>query len=252
MNMMYIKRKIYFCSQIRDMAKAKGKSLLRRIWRVVKIVVLVLFSLSILMPIVYRFVPPPFTLLMITRVFEQMSDDKEIKLKKDWVSIDEISPNVILAAVAAEDQNFLTHHGFDFKAIQRAMEYNQKGKKIRGASTISQQTAKNVFLWSGRTWIRKGLETYFTVLIEFIWNKERIMEVYLNEIEMGDGIYGIEKAANIYYNKSASKLSRAEAAMIISCLPRPLKWNPARPTNFLLKRQSIIMRNMSNIQKVNF
>jgi monofunctional glycosyltransferase len=225
-------------------------SIYLKIWRILKKIILVFLILSILIPLIYRIVPPPFTPLMFIRVFEQIINGEEIKLKKDWVSIDNISQNVILAAVSSEDQNFLKHHGFDFEAIEKAYEHNQKNKKTWGASTISQQTAKNVFLWPGRTWIRKGLEAYFTVIIEFLWPKKRIMEVYLNEIEMGDGIYGIEKASNIYLNKHSGKLSKADAALIVAAFPNPRKWNPGKPSSFLLQRQQIIMKYMGWIQKV--
>jgi len=230
--------------------KSKKGSVLIRIWRIIKRVIIICLILSVVVPLIYRFVPPPGTPLMVIRVFQQIFNGDEIKLKKEWVSIDDISPNIILATVASEDENFLKHHGFDFDAIQRAYEHNQKKTKTWGASTISQQTAKNIFLWPDRTWIRKGFEAYFTVIIEFLWPKKRIMEIYLNEIEMGDGIYGIEKASNIYFKKHASKLSKAESALIIAAFPNPRKWNPGRPSNFLIQRQQLILKYMSWIQKV--
>lgn len=157
-----------------------------------------------------------------------------------------------LAVVASEDNRFLEHHGFDLEAIEKALDYNQKkkGKKVRGASTISQQTAKNVFLWPQRSWIRKGLEVYFTVLIEFVWGKKRIMEVYLNVAETGKGIYGVEMAAQQYFGKPASRLTRSESALLAAILPNPLKWNPANPTPYLRERKDWILWNMGNIGTV--
>ena len=182
---------------------------------------------------------------MITRLFDQAADsERSVRLKKDWVSVDEISPHLQLAVVCSEDQEFLEHEGFDFNAIKKAYKYNKTHKKKRGASTISQQTAKNTFLWETRSWLRKGLEVYFTFLIELIWSKERIMEVYLNIIEFGDGIYGVEAAAQHYYNKSAKDVNRAEAAMLAGVLPSPLRLSPINPTNDLRNKQQWIMRQM--------
>ena len=213
------------------------------------------FFLSTLFSVIsYRFINPPVTPLMIMRSIQQKFDGEKMVLRKEWASIKEISPSLQLAVVASEDNRFLEHNGFDFKAIEKAKDYNakKKGKKIRGASTISQQTAKNVFLWPQRSWIRKGLEVYFTFLIELIWSKKRIMEVYLNVIETGKGIYGAEKASQIYFNKSAKNLSPGEAALIAAILPNPLKWNPARPTSYLLGRQQWILWNMGNIGKLEY
>lgn len=212
---------------------------------------LVLFGLSIVTVIIFRFVPVPLTPLMVIRMFEQLTDEKkEFRFKKDWVPFDEISPNLPMAVVASEDQLFTDHNGFDVKAIEKAIEYNKKkkGKKVKGASTISQQTAKNVFLWPSRTYIRKGLEVYFTVLIELFWSKERIMEVYLNSIEMGDGIYGAQAAAQFYFKKDAIKLTQGEAALIAAVLPNPRKWNPAKPSGYILGRKSWIMIQMNHLE----
>lgn len=169
-----------------------------------------------------------------------------MKLKKDWVSMDDISPNLQLAVVCSEDQNFIKHNGFDLKAIDKALKYNETHKRTRGASTISQQTAKNLFLWPGRSWIRKGFEVYFTFLIEIFWSKERIMEVYLNIIEMGDGIYGAEAAANAYFKKSAKNLSKPECAAIAAVLPNPRRFNAGKPSAYVKGRQSWILRQMAN------
>lgn len=207
--------------------------MLQKIWRFIWKAALWFFSISIFSVIVFRFVPVPVTILMLQRCVEQKIDGEPMVLQKDWVSLDKISNNLQLAVVTSEDQQFLWHHGFDFEAIEKAQKYNEKQKKrkrpkTRGASTISQQTAKNVFLFPQRSYIRKGLEVYFTGLIELLWSKQRIMEVYLNVIEMGDGIYGAEAAAQYYFHKPASKLTAAEAAGIAACLPNPRKYHPKR------------------------
>jgi len=212
------------------------------------------FISSILAVLVYRFINPPITPLMIIRMVQQTGDTEPLKFKKDRVSIADISPDLQLAVIAAEDNRFLEHHGFDFEAIEKAKDYNEKkqGKKVRGASTISQQTAKNVFLWPQRSWIRKGMEVYFTFLIELVWNKKRIMEVYLNVIEMGKGIYGAEAASQAYFGKPAAKLSRGESALLAAILPNPLKWNPTHPTPYLQGRQQWILWNMGNIGSIRY
>lgn len=208
------------------------------------------FLFTIGITIVYRFVPVPVTILMLQRCVEQKANDKELRLQKDWVSLDKISNKLQLAVVCSEDQQFLWHHGFDFEAIGKAMKYNErqqkrKRSKMRGASTITQQTAKNVFLFPQRNFVRKGLEVYFTVLIELLWSKERIMEVYLNVIEMGNGIYGAEAAAQCYFHKPAAKLTAAEAAAIAACLPSPLRFNAVRPSAYVARRQGFILNQMN-------
>ncbi|UCS94438.1 monofunctional biosynthetic peptidoglycan transglycosylase [Echinicola marina] len=226
---------------------------MRKLFRFLAKIIIWFFVLSIGLTVVYRFVPIYITPLMLIRVFEQSQDEKrEVKLEKTWVPMEVISRHMPQAVVASEDQKFLEHHGFDMEAIKEALEENEAGKRLRGGSTISNQTAKNVFLWPGRNYLRKGLEAYFTVLIELIWSKERILEVYLNVIEMGDGIYGVEAAAQAYYQKSAADLSRNEAAMIAAVLPNPLRWSPARPTAYNYKRQAWILRNMNNLNPVGF
>lgn len=216
-------------------------------------IILGFFILSIGLTIIYRFLPVPVTPLMAIRWVEQVFDkEKEVRFEKDWVSIDKISKHMPQAVVASEDQKFLDHFGFDMEAMEKAWEGNKKGKRVKGASTITQQTAKNVFLWPGRNFIRKGLEAYFTLLMEVLWSKERIMEVYLNVIEMGEGIYGIEAAAQTYYKKPAAKLSRQEAAMIAAVLPNPRRWTPTRPTPYIYGRQAWILRQMNNINPVGF
>lgn len=204
---------------------------------------------TITVTVLYRFVPVPVTPLAIIRCVQQANDpNRDVRLNKDWVSMDRISPYMAQAVIGSEDMNFMEHNGFDFEAIEKAIQHNKSSKKKVGASTISQQTAKNVFLWNGRNWIRKGLEAYFTVLIEAVWPKERILEVYLNVIEFGDGIYGVEAAAQHYYHKPAEKLNRSEAAMLAAILPSPLRWSPVHPTKYLRQRQAHILRAMSYVR----
>lgn len=226
------------------------RSLVSRLWRWTLIATGAFFVITIGLVVILRFIPMPVTPLMIIRCGEQLADGRSMRLSKDWVSISNISPNMIQAVVAAEDNRFPDHFGFDFEAIERAMHHNERSKKIRGASTISQQTAKNVFLWPSRSYVRKGLEAYFTYLIEILWTKERIMEMYLNIIELGDGVYGVEAAAQKYYHKPASQLTRAESAMFAAILPRPLKRHPDRPTGFLQNRQLRIIRLMNKLGPV--
>ncbi len=207
-----------------------------------------LFAFSILIVIIYGWVPVPFTPLMAVRAIEFPEEN----IQHDWVPIEEISPSLPLAVIASEDQNFLNHSGFDVKAIEKAMEENKKGKRIRGASSISQQTAKNIFLWPQRSWLRKGLEVYFTFLIEVFWSKERIMEVYLNSIEMGKGIYGAEAASQAWFNKPAAKLSQYESAAIAAILPNPRQYRANPATNFISNRKNWIVRQMQNIGPISF
>lgn len=201
-------------------------------------------AISITMVVLFRWVPIYITPLMVKRCIEQKIDGKEMKLNKTWKPLEEISPSLQLAVVCSEDQNYLKHHGFDFGAIKKAIEHNKKSKRKRGASTISQQTAKNVFLWDGRSWVRKGFEVYFTFLIELFWSKERIMEVYLNVIEMGDGIYGAEAASQSYFKKSAIGISKQQAATISAILPSPLKYNAKKPSAFLQGRINWTLQQM--------
>ncbi len=204
---------------------------------------------TILAVVALRFLPVYFTPLMFIRVGQQVSEGKDIKLRHRWVPMDEISPSLPVAVMASEDQRFLTHHGFDFKAIENAAVRNMKHKNKRklGASTISQQTAKNVFLWPGRSWLRKGFEVYFTTLIELLWSKQRIMEVYLNSIEMGDGIYGADAVAEWHFGCRAKDLSRAQCALIAATLPNPRKYSSLRPSAYMLKRQKKILHEMKYV-----
>ena len=205
------------------------------------------FSTSILAVVIYRFLPVYLTPLMVIRCFQQVGEGKSIQLHHHWVSLDQISPHLPVAVMASEDQRFLLHHGFDYDAIEKAAQHNLRGGKKHGASTISQQTAKNVFLWPGRSWTRKGFEVYFTALIELMWSQQRIMEVYLNSIEMGDGIYGADACAEYHFNKTASDLSRADCALIAATLPNPRKFSSKNPSAYMRLRQRQIEQNMKFI-----
>lgn len=220
---------------------------LKRIQKVLQWIVLLFFGSTILAVLIYRFAPVPVTPLMLIRCARQMTHGEKVRLKHHWVPLDRISKYLPVAVMASEDQRFMTHHGFDMVEIQNALEEREQGKRIRGGSTISQQTAKNVFLWPTSSWVRKGFEAYFTVLIELVWSKERIMEVYLNSIEMGDGIYGAEAVAQQHFGRSAANLTRANCALIAATLPNPLKFSSKDPSRYMLKRQTTIMRQMKHI-----
>ncbi len=196
-------------------------------------------AFTVLLVILYRFINPPVTYLMISKWAKD-----GYGIEKEWKSLDEISPYLQLGVICAEDQNFIRHYGLDFGAIEKARKHNEKSKRKRGASTISQQVAKNVFLWPGRSWIRKGFEVYFTLLIETFWNKKRILEVYLNVAEMGKGIYGAEAAAQHHFKKPAAKLSKEQAALIVVCIPNPVKFNASKPTAYLYARQAWLLKQM--------
>lgn len=218
----------------------------------IKRIILIFFAWSILSVLLFRFVPVPVTPLMIIRCFQQIFDGEMPVLKHDWVAFDKISPNLSRAVIASEDNRFLTHYGFDFVELKKAMKENEKRKKARGASTITQQTAKNVFLWPGHSFIRKGFEAYFTVLIELFWSKERIMEVYLNSIEMGNGIYGAEAVAKAHFHTSAAKLTKYQSALIAASLPNPIRYNSAKPGPYVLKRAGQIQRLMPKLGSLDF
>jgi monofunctional biosynthetic peptidoglycan transglycosylase len=227
------------------------KTIVKRIVRFGVILALGFFLASSVSVAILRFVPVWITPLMIIRSVEQLFDpEKEVVLKNSWVRLEDISSHVPLAVIAAEDQKFRTHGGFDWESIKQARKDIDSGKRFRGGSTISNQTAKNVFLWQGRNLLRKGMEAYFTYLIEWFWGKKRIMEVYLNVIEMGEGIYGIEAASQHFYKKPAKELSRQQSAYIAATLPNPRRWNPTKPTNYLQSRQAWILRNMNNLGPV--
>jgi len=220
--------------------------------RLIQKAIFLFLAISVVWVLIYRFINPPITFLMIQRAVERKTDGKDFKIDKSWLSVEDISGNLKKAAISGEDINFLNHKGFDFKAMETAFVKNKKGKRIRGGSTISQQTAKNVFLWPGRSYIRKAFEAYFTVLIELLWGKERILEVYLNVIEMGDGVYGAEAAVQSYWGKSANSMSKSQAALLIAVLPNPRRWSPARPSRFVYYKQSLILRNMRSLKKLPF
>lgn len=222
------------------------------IWRIVKLTLILFIGVSVFWVLLYRFVNPPVTWLMITRGFERKAEGKEWKIDKHWVNFDAIADPMKRAAVAAEDAKFLDHYGFDFAAMEKAIDKNAHSHKLIGGSTISQQTAKNVFLWPGRSYVRKGFEAWFTMLIEIFWSKKRIMEVYLNEIEMGDGIYGIGAAAQAYYHKPASQLTKRESAAIASIFPDPLKWSPTNPNYRVAHKQYLILKNMRRLGPLDF
>lgn len=226
------------------------KNIIRRLRATIRWVLVVFFGSTILAVVALRFVPVFFTPLMFIRCGQQMAEGKKLKLYHHWVSMSKISPSMPVAVMASEDANFLNHHGFDYKAIVNAAERNRKHpeKQKLGASTISQQTAKNVFLWPGRSWTRKGLEAYFTVLIELFWSKERIMEVYLNSIEMGDGIYGVDAVAEANFQTDAKNLSRAQCALIAATLPNPRKFSSKNPSAYMRKRQSKILHEMKFVK----
>ena len=207
---------------------------------------------SVFMVVFFRFVPVPLTPLMLIRCGQQMLTGNTLQLKHTWVAIDAISSNLALAVICSEDQNFMDHFGIDIKAIERSVAASKKGvKRLRGASTISQQTAKNVFLWPDRSWARKGLEVYFTMLIELIWSKQRILEVYLNSIEMGNGVYGAEAAAQHYFKKSARNLSRTQAAAIAAVLPNPRKYKANPPSPYISSRIHWILGQMGRQTEFN-
>lgn len=206
-----------------------------------------LILLSVFVVIIYGWIPVPFTPLMAIRAIEFPEEN----IQHDWVSIDNISNNLKVAVIASEDQNFPTHNGFDVKAIEKALENNRLGKRVKGASSISQQTAKNVFLWPHRSWVRKGFEVYFTFLIETFWSKERILEVYLNSIEMGKGVYGAEAASKAWFNKPASALNPQEAAAIAAILPNPRQYKANPASNYIQGRKNWIVRQMRNMGSLN-
>ena len=209
-------------------------------------------GLSVFSVILFKFVPVPFTPLMVIRAIENKFTGKEIYFSHDWEPIENISTNLQKAVIASEDGTFLVHYGFDFNAMQKAYKGNERGRRIKGGSTISQQTAKNVFLWQGRSYVRKGLEAYFTVLIELIWGKERIMEVYLNSIEMGDGIYGAQAATEHWYRKDASSLTPIQAAGIAAILPNPRKYSATSSSSYINRRKDKIVRVMRHIGKIRY
>lgn len=224
----------------------------QKVWKWTKRLTAGFFVLSIVSTILFRFIPVPLTPLMVIRCVEQVAGGEAPRLKKDWVPLKDMSSNLVLAVISSEDQKFSQHFGFDFEAIEKVAKQNVKlqkrGKPIKGGSTISQQCAKNVFLFPQRSYIRKAFEVYFTFLIEVFWSKKRIMEVYLNVIEMGDGIYGAQAASKTFFKKDAKSLTAAEAATIAAVLPNPRKWNAGKPTGFINRRKNWILRQMGHLR----
>ncbi len=232
------------------MAKKQNTSIIKKSFKFIGKFIAFCIGVSLFFTLLYKYINPPFTPLMVTRFFQQAFDEKRtIRFLREYVSIEEISPHLINAVVASEDGNFMRHNGFDMKQLKQSYKENKqkKNKRIRGGSTISMQTAKNAFLPHHRNYIRKGLEAYYTKLIEWTWGKKRIMEVYLNIIEFGDGIYGCEAAARHYFRKPASKLTRNEAAQLAATLPSPLKRNPKHKTPYFRKQTEVINGRMWNV-----
>ena len=223
--------------------------LMRYLGRLIVYLTLFFLTLSLSMVLWLRFVPITVTPLKVLR-FVQFFPQKGIRVASDWVGFGSISPLMIQAVIATEDNNFLTHNGFDWEAINKAMDHNRAGRRLRGGSTISQQTAKNVFCLPARTWFRKGLETYYTVLIETFWSKRRIMEVYLNVIETGTDMYGVEAPARRIYGKRASDLNRHEASMIATVLPNPLRMRREAPSSYMVRRAARVRTLMSMVGEV--
>jgi monofunctional biosynthetic peptidoglycan transglycosylase len=214
--------------------------------RLIELVAIVI-ALPVLATVAMRFIPPPTTAVILERRIDALVSHKAYRVDRRWVPWSRISPNAPLAAIAAEDQNFATHRGFDFDSIQKAIDAHEKGQRLRGASTISQQVAKNLFLWSGRSFLRKGLEAGFTVLIEATWPKRRILEVYLNIVELGDGVFGVEAASQRYFRKAASRLDPGEAALLAAVLPNPIRLHAGRPSAYVEERRGWILEQMGQM-----
>jgi len=235
----------------KPITKKAGKKWYKRLGRIVLRIFVWFLVLSNVWVILYRWLPVPFTPLMAIRLWEQYTDDKKLKCEYSWQAWDDISKEMPRAVIISEDQKFLTHYGFDLKAISKAMKRNSKGRRrVVGGSTISQQTAKNAFLFPSRTYLRKGLEAYFTLLIEIWWPKSRIMQVYLNVIEMGDGIYGCEAASKAYFHHNAILLKASEAASIAAVLPNPRKYKVNKPGPYVKYRQQVIQRRMGKLPAI--
>lgn len=219
----------------------------RRLLRALGFAALAAVAASILAVGVFRFVPVPCSALMVERRAGAVLDGKPFQLRHAWVPLEDIAPCMGLAVMAAEDQNFPDHFGFDWKAIEKAIAHNEHSRRKRGASTLSQQTAKNLFLWEGRSWLRKGFEVYFTLLLEAGWSKRRILEVYLNSVEFGDGVFGVEAASRKFFGKPARRLAPSEAALLAAVLPSPLHYRADQPSGYLRGRQAWILQQMRNL-----
>jgi monofunctional biosynthetic peptidoglycan transglycosylase len=224
---------------------ARNGSLVGRLLRAIAWLVGICILASILAVLLLRWIDPPYTAFMAeAQITAWLERDSNYMFRRQWAYLSQISPNLPLAVVASEDQKFPEHWGFDVEAIEKAYALNQHSHKVRGASTISQQVAKNLFLWSGRSYFRKGLEAYFTVLIEALWPKRRILEIYLNIAEFGHGTYGAEAAAERYFHKSASRLTRADAAVLAAVLPNPQRYSAAAPSHYVQQRREWILGQM--------
>ena len=223
---------------------------MKYVFRVLIYLSFLILSFTIVSVVLLRFVPVSFTPLKVIALQENKQLEKDYPFRSEWISIDHISAHMVTAVVATEDNHFLKHNGFDFEAIQKALEENREGRRMRGGSTISQQTAKNVFCFPQRTWLRKGVETWFTFWIELCWNKKRIMEVYLNVIETHPNMYGVEATAQYFYKKTASDLNNYEAAMIATVLPSPRRMNIGAPSNYMTQRSARVRRLMGQVGSV--
>ena len=230
------------------LSSAPGRGRRRSRWHWLWKLPLLLALVSVVQVLALRFIDPPFSTFMAIRQVEALrAGDAGFRIAYDWRDLDRIAPSLPLAAVAAEDQNFARHRGFDLEAIERARAHNARGGRTRGASTISQQLAKNLFLWSGRSWVRKGAEAWYTLLIEALWPKQRILEVYVNVAEFGDGIYGAQAAARSYWGKDAGSLTDSESARLAAVLPSPRRYSAHRPGPYVQRRAQWIERNMRNL-----
>jgi len=224
------------------------KQIIKKLPKIILKFFLWFIFLSILLVLLLKWINPPTSSIMIQRKIEALVLWKERQMiAYEWFSYDDISKQMALAVIAAEDQNFPFHFGFDFEQIEKALEQHERGRRLRGASTITQQVAKNLFLWEGRSFIRKGLEAYFTVLIELLWSKERILEVYLNIIETGDMIFGVGAASQIYFKRLPAKLTRSQAALLTATIPNPKRFSAKRPSGYIIRRQSWILGQMSSL-----
>lgn len=233
-------------------ALRKIRVFFRKCFKYLVFLLISLMVISVLMVLSLRWINPIGTVLMVERKVESWQVKQPISIKREWADWDDISDYLKLAVIASEDQNFPTHHGFDFDAIQQALQHNAKGGRLRGASTISQQVAKNIFLWSGRSWLRKGVEVWFTAWLEVLWSKERVLEIYLNSAEWGDGIFGAEAAARYYFHVPAKNLTKEQASLLAAVLPNPRNWNPAKPTAYIRSRAAFIRQQMDNLGGVGF
>lgn len=229
------------------MGKSKKQSWWRKSLRILALALAAFFLGSLLLVVVLRFLPPPASALRVERRIASWFSSEPYTSRAKWVPLEDIAPCMGLAVIAAEDQNFPEHSGFDWKAIEKAVAHNERSRRKRGASTVSQQTAKNLFLWSARSWVRKGFEVYFTGLIELAWPKKRILETYLNIVEFGDGLYGVEAASQTYFRKPAKRLRPAEAALLAAVLPNPHRFKVSAPSAYIQGRQAWILRQMEQL-----